>query len=150
MNANELEKLLAPAVEALGYELCDLELRVAGKNGLVRVFIDRPDGIGLDDCERVSNQISGILDVEDPIPGEYSLEVSSPGLDRRLKTEAHFERFAGQEAKIELYRAQDNRRRYRGILGGVNDAGKVTITVDGVEFALELKDIETARLVVQL
>ena len=150
MTAEELEKLLKPGVEALGYELCDLELRVAAKNGLVRLFIDAEQGIGLEDCEAVSNQVSAILDVEDPIPGEYSLEVSSPGLDRRIKTREHFERFAGQMAKIELYRAADSRRRFKGELKGISDADEVRIEVDGKDYDLPLTNIEMARLVVQL
>ena len=93
-----LLNILEPAIEGLGYEVVELEFH----SGIVRVFIDRPEGVTLDDCERVSRQVSGLLDVEDPIPGAYTLEVSSPGLDRPLRKTADFGRFAGQRARIEL------------------------------------------------
>jgi len=96
MTGDELATLLEPTVERLGYELADLEVRPGGRNGLVRVFIDGPDGIGLDDCEKVSLAVSALLDVEDPLPGNYNLEVSSPGLDRKLTKVEHFQRFTGQ------------------------------------------------------
>ena len=88
----KLIKLLEPSVQALGYELVDLDARVVGR-GLLRVYIDHKDGITLSDCERVSRQLSAYLDVEDPLPGQYTLEVSSPGLDRRLRTLDHFQKF---------------------------------------------------------
>ena len=90
MTGDELATLLEPTVVRLGYELSDLELRLGGKGGLVRVFIDRPEGVGLADCERVSEAVSALLDVEDPVPGHYDLEVSSPGLDRKLTKVQHF------------------------------------------------------------
>ena len=80
---NRLNTLLAPCVEAMGYELADLELKRESRGQVLRLFIDQDSGIGLEDCERVSGQVSALLDVEDPIPGHYSLEVSSPGLDRK-------------------------------------------------------------------
>ena len=80
----ELGNLIEPAIEQLGYELSDLELKLGGRDGIVRVFIDKPDGVDLSDCETVSRQLSAILDVEDLLPGNYRLEVSSPGLDRKL------------------------------------------------------------------
>ncbi|MEQ8206633.1 MAG: ribosome maturation factor RimP, partial [Woeseia sp.] len=96
MTSEELSRLLEPAIEGLGYELCDLEAKLGGRDGVLRVFIDKPEGIVLEDCEKVSRQISAILDLEDPLPGQYALEVSSPGLDRRLSKPAHFERFLGE------------------------------------------------------
>ena len=84
MTGDELAKLLEPAVERLGYELADLEVRIGGKGGFIRVYIDKPEGIDLEDCEKVSLAVSALLDVEDPAPGNYNLEVSSPGLDRKL------------------------------------------------------------------
>ena len=86
--------LLEPSVVSLGYELVDLELNMSRGHGLVRVFIDADEGITLEDCEKVSHQISGVLDVEDPIAVDYRLEVSSPGLDRKLVKPEHFDRFA--------------------------------------------------------
>lgn len=146
MTSDEIEALLLPTLTRMGFELADLELKTGGRHGLLRVFIDGPDGVGLGDCEAVSRQISAILDVEDPIPGEYSLEVSSPGLDRRLRRREHFERFAGAEVKVQLYQPQGGRRRFRGRLDGLSGE-MVKITVDSVEYTLPLKDIEIARLV---
>ena len=92
MTRDELTSLLEPTVEGLGYELSDLEAKIGGKNGVLRLFIDKEDGISLDDCEKVSLAVSALLDVEDPLPGQYNLEVSSPGADRTLTKPAHFER----------------------------------------------------------
>ena len=94
MTGDELVKLIGPTVERLVYELADLEARLGGKGGMIRVFIDKPEGIGLEDCEKVSLAVSALLDVEDPAPGNYNLEVSSPGLDRKLTKVEHFQRFA--------------------------------------------------------
>jgi len=104
-----LIRLLEAPLAALGYELVDLDLRM-GRNGLLRLYIDREGGVTLDDCEHVSRQISAFLDVEDPMPGRYVLEVSSPGIERRLRTVEHFRRFVNEEVKIQLARPQDGRR----------------------------------------
>jgi ribosome maturation factor RimP len=103
-------------------------------------------GVTLGDCELVSGQLSAFLDVEDPLPGSYVLEVSSPGTDRRLRTADHFERFAGSEVKIELKRADQGRRRFRGRLTGVED-GEVLLEADGESRRFALADIAEARLV---
>ena len=95
MTSDELAKLLEPTVEGLGYEISDLEAKVGGQNGFVRIFIDKDDGINLDDCQKVSQAVSALLDVEDPLPGNYILEVSSPGAARKLTRPAHFERVTG-------------------------------------------------------
>ena len=140
--------LLEPVVSGLGYELLDVEFASAGRHSVVRVYIDRTDGggIGLDDCERASRAIGAVLEAEDPIGHEYQLEVSSPGFDRPLRTVAHFERFAGSEARIELAAPIEGRRRFRGRLGPVAD-GMVTIEVDRKEWKLPLSGISKARLV---
>jgi len=140
--------LLEPVVSGLGYELLDIEWSSAGRNSVVRVYIDRTDGgsIGLDDCERGSRAIDAALDAADAIGHEYQLEVSSPGFDRPLRTAAHFARFAGSEARIELAMPLDGRRRFRGRLGPVNE-GMVTIVVDRKEWRLPLAGISKARLV---
>jgi ribosome maturation factor RimP len=140
--------LLEPVVEGLGYELLEIEWSSSGRSSLVRVYIDRTDGggVGLDDCERASRAIGAALDAEDAIGHEYQLEVSSPGFDRPLRTEAHFARFAGQEARIELAQPLDGRRRFRGRLGQSGD-GLVTIEVDRKEWKLPLAGISKARLV---
>ena len=145
---NRLFGLLEPVATGLGYELIDIELSSAGRNSVVRVYIDRTDGagVGLDDCERVSRAIGAVLEAEDPIGHEYQLEVSSPGFDRPLRTAAHFARFAGSEARIELAAPIEGRRRFRGLLGPVAD-GNVTIEVDRREWKLPLAGISKARLV---
>lgn len=140
--------LLEPVVAGLGYELVELEFSPASSRALVRLYIDRTDGapVQLDDCERASRAVGKVLDAEDPIEREYQLEVSSPGFDRPLRTAAHFARFAGSEAKIELKEPQDGRRRFRGKLGLVED-GMVSIEVDRREWKLPLAGISKARLV---
>jgi ribosome maturation factor RimP len=147
MGGEELIKLLEPAIEGLGYELSDLELKVGGLDGVVRIFIDKyPEGIDLEDCQAVSRQVSAILDVEDPIPGNYNLEVSSPGLDRRLKKIEHFQRFIGENVKIKLRFPQDGRRNYSGELKAAAD-DNIEVEVDGETHQLPIATIETARLI---
>ena len=143
-----LLSLLEGPVAALGYELIDLDLRV-GANGLLRLFIDSTAGITLDDCETVSRQISALLDVEDPITGSYVLEVSSPGVDRRLRTSGHFAQHVNEEVKIQLARPQDGRRRFRGKLAEVDDEA-VAVVVDGTTWRLPISEIATATLVAQV
>lgn len=140
--------LLEPVAAGLGYELIEVEFTSAGRNSVLRAYIDRMDGagVGLDDCERASRAIGAVLDAEDPIGHEYRLEVSSPGFDRPLRTPAHFGRFAGSEARIELAEPLEGRRRFRGRLGGIED-GRVAIVVDGREWKLPLAGISKARLV---
>lgn len=141
-----LQQMLEPVVESLGYELVLLEYSPSPKNALLRLYIDGAAGIGLDDCERVSKEVSGVLDVEDPIRSAYRLEVSSPGLDRPLVKPAHFERFAGQRARVQLLAPLNGRRRFAGAIRGV--AGGV-LTLDTEEGIAEipLSEIDRARLV---
>ena len=146
MTGDELAKLLAPTVERLGYELADLEARLGGKGGMIRVFIDKPEGIDLEDCEKVSLAVSAILDVEDPVPGNYNLEVSSPGLDRKLIKVEHFQRFEGETVKVQMRFPIEGRRRFRGTLVSSDDEN-IVVEVDGESHSLPLKTIDTARLV---
>jgi ribosome maturation factor RimP len=146
MSREALIKLLEPTIERLGYELTDLELKLGGQDGLLRVFIDKDDGIDLEDCEAVSRQVSAILDVEDPLPGHYSLEVSSPGLDRTLTKPAHFQRFMGEDVRVKLRFPMDGRRNFRGALRAANEE-QIEVEVDGQSFSLPLATIESARLV---
>ncbi len=138
--------MLEPTVEGLGYELSDLEVKLGGKHGAVRVFIDQPGGIGLDDCEKVSLAISALLDVEDPLPGHYDLEVSSPGLDRKLTKIEHFQRFEGETVKVQMRFPIEGRRRFRGTLVSSDDEN-IVVEVDGVPHTLPVATIDTARLV---
>lgn len=146
MTGDELAALLEPTVERMGYELADLEVRLGGKGGFIRVFIDKPEGICLDDCEQVSRAVSAILDVEDPVPGHYDLEVSSPGLDRKLTKIEHFQRFIGETLKVSMRFPVAGRRRFRGQLLSV-DEENIVVEVDGQSHALPLAAIDTARLV---
>ena len=146
MTGDELATLLEPTVVRLGYELTDLEVRLSGKSGLLRIFIDRPEGIGLDDCEKVSLAVSALLDVEDPVAGHYDLEVSSPGLDRKLTKVAHFQRFTGETVKVSLRFPKDGRRRFRGKLESADDEN-IVVEVDGELHSLALSMIDSARLV---
>lgn len=142
----QLVVLLEPTVEALGYELVDLEAGFSGGRGILRLFIDRPEGIRVEDCEAVSRQVSGLLDVEDPIKGDYDLEVSSPGMDRKLVKPAHFDRFAGQPVKGRFRAMIGGRRRFAGVLIG-RDGDRVRLQVDGAELTVLIEDIELIRLV---
>jgi ribosome maturation factor RimP len=140
-----LVELLEPPVQALGYELVDLDAHVGGQ-GLLRVYIDQDAGIDLSDCERVSRQLSVFLDVEDPLPGQYVLEVSSPGSDRPLRTPQHYQKFQGHEAVIRLRVPRDGRRKLTGRL--LEPEGEtVLLEVEGRNWRLELTEIESAHLV---
>ena len=146
MTSDEIQKLLEPAIERLGYELTDLEVRLGGQGGLLRLTIDKPDGVDLDDCEKVSHAMSALLDVEDPVPGNYSLEVSSPGLDRKLTKVEHFQRFEGETLKVTMRLPIEGRRRFRGKLLSSNKEN-IVVEVDGESHSLPLTMIDTARLV---
>ncbi len=141
-----LTALLEPTVNALGYECVGVVRAGSRETSIVRVYIDSERGIGIEDCERVSHQVSGVLDVADPLPGHYSLEVSSPGIDRPLYREADFRRFSGAEVRLRTRAPIDGQRRFRGRLGEVGD-GEVVIAVDGRDINIALEAIEEARLV---
>jgi ribosome maturation factor RimP len=118
----------------------------ASFNSAVTIYIDKPEGIAIEDCETVSREVAALLDVEDPIPGHYNLEVSSPGLDRPLFTPAQFEQFRGETARVTVFAPVDGRRKFKGaILGAADDV--VRIDQDGAEVALEMSNIVKARLV---
>lgn len=149
MTREELIDMLGPPVAALGYELVDVEAHLGGPNGVLRVFIDKTGGVNVGDCERVSRQIGSLLDVEDPVPGSYALEVSSPGLDRRLTRPEDFERFAGRLVRVRSRSAVGGQRRFKGRLQGL--AGDdVVLAIDGQEVHLRYNDIDQARLVPEL
>lgn len=142
-----LRQLLKPAVEALGCELWGIEYVTGGRRKLLRVYIERVDGgIGVDDCEKVSRQVSSVLDVEDPIPGEYVLEVSSPGMDRPLYELQHYQRFVGEDVAIKLRFPYEGRRNYKGQLRGV-DGDEIVILAGDVEYLFPLENIEKANVV---
>ena len=135
------EAWIAQAVEGLGYELVDLE---ASRSGLLRVFIDSPRGISVEDCARVSNHLTRAFAVEGI---DYErLEVSSPGLDRPLKRLEDYRRFAGRDASVKLKLPRDGRRRFEGRLIGVEE-GKVVLDVEGIRQVIAMEEIDRARLV---
>jgi ribosome maturation factor RimP len=160
-----LMRLLEPPIEALGFELLDVEYAQSGRSGVLRIFIDRPDagahgresgaddagaaeqesGVTVDDCATVSHAVSEVLEAEDPIKGRYTLEVSSPGLDRVLRKRAHFERFMGERVFVELKLPIEGRRRFVGTLKSI-DEGSIVVEVDGRAHELPLERIQKARL----
>ena len=137
--------LVEPLVARLGYELVELEFAPGHGRSLVRLFIDAPAGVGLEDCARVSREVAALLDVEDPITTAYTLEVSSPGFDRLLRTQAHFGRFVGARVFVELKEPRAGRRRYTGTLLSVDDAG-IALEVDRECVAMTFAEIGKARL----
>ena len=145
MQREKLTALLQPVVEGLGYVLWELECAPGRGSGFVRLYIDADAGITVDDCERVSRAVSEVLDVEDPITGQYTLEVSSPGLDRPLRTAAHFARFVGETVFVELAEPQDGRRRYSGSLKAAG-AETIEVEVDGRRHVLPVAGIRKAHL----
>jgi len=145
-----LMRLLEPPIEALGFDVVDVEYAQAGRGGILRVFIDRRAqdsglGITVDDCANVSHAVSEVLESQDPIKGHYTLEVSSPGFDRILRTRAHFERFVGERIFVELKLAVEGRRRYVGALKSVA-GGTIVVEVDGTAHSLPIDRIQKARL----
>jgi ribosome maturation factor RimP len=122
-----------------------VEYIAQGKSSVLRVYIDHVDGIGVDDCERVSRQVSALLDVEDPVSGEYVLEVSSPGLDRPLFTADQYRRYTGSEISVRLRSPVDGRRKFKGVISAVS-AEHVTLECEGESVELPLTQVEKARL----
>jgi ribosome maturation factor RimP len=148
MLRDTLETRLGPLVEGLGYELWELEYSPGRGSGLLRLYIDAEAGITLDDCEQVSRAVSEVLDAEDPIPGHYTLEVSSPGLERPLRTAAHFARFVGETVHVETVQAFEGRRRFKGALVAAG-AETIEVDVDGKRWTLPLSGIRKAHLAPQ-
>lgn len=142
----QIAQLLEPTIKALGLELWGVEHVVQGRYSILRVYIDSPDGIAIEDCERVSRQVSGILDVEDPISGEYTLEVSSPGADRRLFSLEQFRQFIGSEVNVRLRTPVEGRRKFKGLLTEVTDS-EVCLEVDGAVYQCPFEAIEKANIV---
>ena len=142
----KLNDLIKPAIEKMGYELTDIEVITQGHEQLISIFIDNLTGIKIEDCEIVSRQISLLLDVENPISEKYTLEVSSPGLDRKLTKLNHFKRFIGNELRIKLLRSMDGRRNFRGKLLAANKES-IKVQVDDQLYKLPIDMIEIARLV---
>lgn len=144
----QLESLIRPAISALGLALWGVEFRSAGKQSTLRIYIDGPEGVTVDDCARVSHQVSGILDVEDPIAEQYLLEVSSPGMDRPLYTLEQYQTHLGHQLEVRLRVPFEGRRRFKGVLNGV-EGDEILLVVDDHEYLLPLDLVDRARLVPQ-
>ncbi|HAR90911.1 MAG: ribosome maturation factor RimP [Pseudomonadales bacterium] len=145
-SAEKVTQLIEPTVQALDLELWGVEHASQGKYSVLRIFIEREAGVTIDDCERVSRQASAIFDVEEPIAGEYTLEVSSPGIDRLLFTPQQFQRYRGEEVSVRMRTPVDGRRKFKGTLTDVVD-DIIHIQVDGSDFELPHGDIEKANIV---
>lgn len=146
MRNNELEDLVAPEIEKLGFECVKLELAGGTRNPVVRLYIDRPGGVSIDDCSLVSRTVGLLLEERDPFPGRYLLEVSSPGSDRPLVTEAHFQRFAGETAKVQVL-LDSQKTTYLGRIRSCQD-GLLTLELvdDGDTVEIRLGDVVKASL----
>lgn len=142
----KLQNLLAPVVEALEFECWGVEFLSQGRHSILRVYIENGTGITVDHCELVSRQLSAVLDVEDPVSGEYTLEVSSPGMDRPLFTLTQYAANAGQQVKIKLRSPVEQKRNYMGVLRGVEE-NDVVVQVDNYEYLLPIELIEKANIV---
>jgi len=142
----ELTAMLEPTVEAMGFELWGLEYLSQGRHSVLRIYIDAEQGVGVDDCAAVSEQVSSLLDVESPITGASVLEVSSPGLDRLLFRLDQFPAYVGETVELRLRRPYEGRRRFKGILAGL-EGEDVVVRVDDHEYLLPHGEIEKAQIV---
>jgi ribosome maturation factor RimP len=140
-----IDDLVDPIVLALGLELWGCELVRQGKYSLIRIYIDRESGVDITDCEKVSRQVSAVFDVEEPISGEYTLEVSSPGLDRPLYRIEQFEKYVASTVQLRLNKPRDGRKKFKGDLVRVVD-DVIVLSVDGNDFEFPHNDIDQANL----
>ena len=145
----KIEESVRPIAEKaaleLGYELYDIEYKKEGSEWYLRIFIDKPEGMGVDDCEKYSRHISPLLDESDPVPDNYILEISSPGMFRKLKTPEHFKRYMGEQVEVKLYKSQDGRKKFNGVLKGFSD-GDVTVEENGETFTVKSGDYMYVKL----
>lgn len=142
---DDLKALLAPVIEAMGYEFWGLDY-VQGRGAVLRIFIDAEDGITVDDCAAVSHQVSGVLDVEDPIPGEYNLEVSSPGMERPLYTLEQFAMYVGDQVQMRLLAPVAGKRRVKGLLDAV-EGEELVVKVGEEVLRVPFSQVDRANLV---
>ena len=145
-NTELIQTLIEPAVEGLGYALWGVELLSQGKFSTLRIYIDKEDGITVDDCAKVSHQVSGILDVEEPIQSRYTLEVSSPGMERPLFSLAQYQQYIGTELKLRLRVPFEGRRKFAGLLTAI-EGDDVVIRIDDEEYMLPIETIDKANIV---
>lgn len=148
---DKLTQLLKPAVEGLGYELVGVEHLPMGKHSVLRVYIDSPDGITVESCSRVSHQVSGVLEVEEPISGAFTLEVSSPGIDRPLFCFEHFKQFVGSKVKLKLHHAVEGKRKIVGVIENIDGDDIIIKERDtDASFELQMDDIDKANIISDL
>ncbi len=138
---------MAPTVEDMGYVLWGCEYISRGKHSVLRIYIDKEEGIGIEDCERVSRQVSALLDVEDPISGNYTLEVSSPGVPRPLFHGWQYQRFLGQQVQIKLMKPVEGRRKFSGVIASANE-DKLVLSIDDEHREFNISNIVKANLTV--
>ena len=143
---NDIAALLAPVVAMEGCEIWGVEYRAQGKRSKLAIYIDRAEGISVEHCERVSRRVSDVLDVEEVLSSAYTLEVSSPGMDRPLFRPEDYRRFAGSLVKLRLAYPVDGRRKFTGRLRGLDD-GNILLELEGAQVSLPLEQVEQARLV---
>ena len=134
-----------PELQGLGYELVEIEFAPGPGGGTLRFYIDKPEGIDAEDCARVSHGLLDSIEADDPFPGDYSIEVSSPGLDRVLRTPEHFARFVDSRVKVELAVPREGRKRYTGVLREA-DGESIRMDVDNFSVSIRLAEISRARL----
>lgn len=146
MIEDKIEQLLKPLVNDMGYELWGCEYLAQGKHSVLRLYIDKPEGILVEDCEQVSHEVSALLDVEDPISGHYALEISSPGVPRPLFYNWQYQRYIGKSVQIKLYQPIEGRRKYVGSIISADDSTLV-LHVDDVEKSFPISNIVKANLV---
>ena len=148
---DKLTQLLKPAVEGLGYELVGIEHLPMGKHTVLRIYIDSSDGITVTDCSSVSHQVSGVLEVEEPIKGAFTLEVSSPGIDRPLFSFEQFKQFVGSKVKLKLYHAVEGKRKIIGVIESVDgDDINISDTESGSVYQLQIDDVDKANVITDL
>lgn len=147
-NTDKIIALIAPVIQDMGYELVGVEYVANGKHSVVRIYIDADNGIGVNDCEAVSKQISAIFDVEEPMTGQYNLEVSSPGVERPLFHIKHYQRFLGHDIQLRLLRSIEGRRKFSGAIGSVSEVnGSIELITELGPVVLDIDLIERANLI---
>jgi ribosome maturation factor RimP len=148
MVRDDIEQLLKPTIESMGYVLWGCEYLAQGKHSLLRVYIDKDNGIGIEDCEQVSRQVSAVLDVEDPIPGNYSLEVSSPGIPRPLFSNWQYRQCIGQMVNIKVFKPVTNIRKFTGTIVSAND-NTLVLDMNGIQLDFLFSNIAKANLIAE-
>jgi ribosome maturation factor RimP len=147
--AGKISEFISPVLKVLGYELWGCEILSYGKRTVLRVYIDKPSGINVDDCRRASNQLNALPDLEEMIAGRFDLEVSSPGLDRQLYSDQHYLKYIGKKVQVKLHTAKNDRRNFVGIIKAVAE-GNISVDVDGETLKLTIAEIDKARLIPEL